>query len=82
MENIKSYKDFLNENYGGPGKMEYPEDNKPGRHVPKGGEMCTNCIKYKGDGICGGEYWKKWSGTEKIPFAADEYCCNWWLLKK
>jgi hypothetical protein len=51
--------------------------------VTKGGSMCANCKWWVVEGNkCNNQYWLKWHDEdEKIPNAADEYCCNWWQPK-
>lgn len=65
------------------GKIEYPSNHKPGMRVTKGGSMCGNCEYWiKGGNLCGNKYWIQWNdGDNKIPYPADEYCCNWWESK-
>ena len=65
------------------GPIEYPENHKPGIRVNKGGSMCGNCEYHeKQENLCNNKYWLKWhNGDAKIPYPADEYCCNWWHSK-
>lgn len=64
------------------GAIEYPSDHKPGVRVPKGGSMCANCEYWKEEGNqCLNKYWEQWAETKKIPYPANEYCCNWWEQK-
>jgi hypothetical protein len=65
------------------GPAEYPSNHQPGMRVTKGGSMCANCKWWVAEGNkCNNQYWLKWhDGDEKIPNAADEYCCNWWQPK-
>ena len=71
-------KDLLKEEYGG-GTYEVPENHKAGLRVPKGGSCCATC-KYwnKEEEICTNTYYETWAGTNKIPFAANEYCTDWY----
>ena len=70
---------ILTENYGGPGEMVLPPNHKAGLKVPKGGSCCANCKWWdKEEQICVSTYYQDWAGTNKIPYAADEYCTNWW----
>ena len=70
-------------NYGGPGPMILPADHEAGIKVPKGGSCCANCEYWlEKEQICNNKYYIKWAGTNKIPYAADEYCTNWWHPKK
>ena len=57
--------------------------HQPGMRVTKGGSMCANCEYWVEKGnICNNKYWLQWhDGEAKIPYPADEYCCNWWLSK-
>ena len=65
------------------GPAEYPADHQPGMRVTKGGSMCGNCEYHVVEGnLCNNKYWLKWyDGNAKIPYPADEYCCNWWHSK-
>lgn len=63
------------------GPVEYPPDHKPGMKIPQGGSSCSSCEYYKGDRICGNEYFQKWMGSNQIPLPADEYCSDWWMPK-
>jgi hypothetical protein len=77
--------DILKEQYGG-GEYSVPKDHKAGLKVPKGGSCCANCEYWntdnkQGEGICTNTYYKKWAGTDKIPYAPDEYCTDWWEPK-
>jgi len=65
------------------GIIEYPSDHQPGMRVTKGGSMCGNCEYHEAeDNLCNNKYWLKWNdGDAKIPYPADEYCCNWWHEK-
>lgn len=74
--------DLLLEDYGGPGKMVLPSYHQAGLKVPKGGSCCANC-KYwmPKEQICNNKYYQEWAGTDTIPYAADEYCTNWWEPK-
>lgn len=76
---MKRFTNIL-ENYGGKGEMTFPDSHKAGMKITKGGSMCANCEYWIAEGNkCNNEYWLKWNaGVEKIPAAADEYCCNWW----
>jgi hypothetical protein len=70
---------LLTENYGGEGEMVLPENHKAGLRVPKGGSCCANCKWWDAEEeICESKYYSDWAGTNKIPYAADEYCTNWW----
>lgn len=77
-------KDILKEDFGGPGKAIYPADHKAGMQVPKGGSMCANCGLWEKKGnLCVSKHWIHWNGGDnKIPIAANEYCCNWWEWNK
>jgi hypothetical protein len=74
---------ILTENYGGPGEMVLPSNHKAGLKVPKGGSCCANCKWWSYDdsqdkAYCANTYYQDWAGTDTIPYAADEYCTNWW----
>ena len=70
---------LLTENYGGEGEMVLPPNHKAGLKVPKGGSCCANCKWWDAEEkICESKYYSDWAGTNKIPYAADEYCTNWW----
>ena len=70
---------ILTENYGGPGEMILPPNHKAGLQVPKGGSCCANCKWWSQEKqICTSTYYSDWAGTNQIPYAADEYCTNWW----
>lgn len=53
-----------------------PEDHQLGMKVPKGGSMCANCKFLASPTTCGNEGFVKWNGGPKLPFPADEYCCD------
>lgn len=64
-------------------RFELPKDHLPGMRVPKGGSSCAKCEYLKSDGeSCGNEHFIKWHGSEKLPFAADEYCSDWFEAKE
>jgi hypothetical protein len=76
----------LLEEYGG-GEYVLPEDHKAGMKVPKGGACCANCNywnegKDDNPGHCGSDLYKKWKGTDSIPYDPLEYCTDWWEPKK
>jgi hypothetical protein len=76
---IKLSKLIIKENFGGPGKMVLPANHKAGMRVTKGGSCCANCLFWDTEKeVCTNEYYIKWAGTNTIPYAADEYCTNWW----
>lgn len=52
--------------------------------VPKGGSSCASCEYYKGDMICGNEYFIHWNKNGKhIPAERpDEYCSDWYEPKE
>jgi hypothetical protein len=69
----------LREEYGGPGLMVLPDNHSAGLKVPKGGSCCANCKWWsKEEQVCNSKYYQEWAGTNTIPYAADEYCTNWW----
>jgi hypothetical protein len=76
--------DLIGEDFGGPGKAEYPANHKAGMRVPKGGSMCANCSLWEAKGNkCVSDYWINWNGGDnQIPNPANEYCCNWWEPNK
>ena len=90
MKKVKLYeqfKDFIgklvNEEYGGPGTYEIPDDHIAGLRVPKGGSSCSSCEYWNADQqICNSEYYQAWAGTNKIPYPADEYCTDWYEPKE
>ena len=68
------------------GAAKYPPDHQAGMRVPKGGSMCKNC-KYLADArnrLCESEYFIAWegegkpAGSDKIPYAIDEYCSDFY----
>jgi hypothetical protein len=63
------------------GPIEYPDDHKPGIRVPLNGSCCLTCEYYKGSDLCSNEYFKKWNGSEKLPYPAEEYCSDWYEQK-
>lgn len=70
---------LIKENFGGPGKMVLPANHKAGLKVPKGGSCCANCLHwYSEEAVCSSKHYIQWAGTNTIPYAADEYCTNWW----
>lgn len=62
----------------------YPEDHQPGMRVPRGGSMCANCeyLKDQNKGLCGQENFIAWHGSEQLPEAINEYCCDWFSPAK
>lgn len=69
----------IKENFGGPGKMILPATHKAGLRVPKGGSCCANCKYWAAEEeVCVSKHYIKWAGTNTIPYAANEYCTNWW----
>jgi hypothetical protein len=77
--NMIKLQNIISENYGGKGEMVLPPTHKAGLKVPKGGSCCANCKFWnKEKQVCTSTYYSDWAGTNKIPYAADEYCTNWW----
>lgn len=69
----------ITESFGGPGKMILPANHKAGLKVPKGGSCCANCKYWDTENeVCTSKYYQKWAKTDKIPYAPNEYCTNWW----
>ena len=54
-----------------------PSDHQLGMRVPKGGSSCAKC-EYLADRVtCGNKGFAKWNGgTGKLPYPANEYCCD------
>jgi hypothetical protein len=53
-----------------------PIDHKLGMRVTKGGSMCACCEYLKSRTQCGNKGFVKWNGSDKLPFPANEYCCD------
>jgi broad specificity phosphatase PhoE len=71
-------------------KFTLPPDHQPGMRVPKGGSSCASC-EYLGedDRTCVNKNFIAWDGgsekpkgSDKLPFAADEYCTDWYEPKE
>ena len=68
--------------------MNYPEGHKLGMKVPKGGSSCAKCYWLSEDKKhCTSTYFQKWNkeankpeDPTKLPFPADEYCCDLYTL--
>lgn len=62
------------------GEAQYPLDHKPGMRVPKGGSDCAKCEYLSSDSAhCRNPDWIAWHrGDDKLPYPADEYCCDWY----
>jgi hypothetical protein len=57
----------------------YPADHKVGTRVPIGGSNCVTCEYLKADGkSCGKKLFTNWNGSEKLPFPANEFCCDFY----
>ncbi len=63
------------------GKFTLPPNHRPAFKVPKGGSSCANC-KFLQDNACTSKNFIEWKGDGKIPFAADEYCSDWYEPKE
>ena len=68
-------------------KITFPADHQAGMRVPKGGSMCKNCkfLKDAENRICDEPNFIAWDGgdgkpegSDKIPYAIDSYCSDWW----
>ena len=72
-------------------KITFPADHQAGMQVPKGGSMCKNC-KFLADAenrICSEPNFIAWDGgdekpegSDKIPYAIDSYCSDWYQPRK
>lgn len=64
--------------YGG-GEFSLPPEHRAGMRVPRGGSSCASC-KFVSEDLkhCSNERWQRWSGTDELPEAAEEYCSDWW----
>lgn len=72
-------------------QITFPADHEAGMRVPRGGSMCKNC-KFLADAenrICNEENFIAWdggeekpAGSDKIPYAIDEYCSDFYMPKQ
>jgi len=64
-------------------KPQYPANHKPAMKVPKGGSSCSKC-RFVGADLktCGNPYYRKYYGTDKLPYPADEFCSDWFEVGK
>jgi hypothetical protein len=61
----------------------YPADHQAAMRVPKGGSSCASCKYVSDDGKdCSNEHYQTWNGSKHLPYAADEYCSDWYEPKK
>lgn len=59
----------------------YPEDHQVGMIVPRGGSDCDKCKYLAGPRKCGEQSFVQWNGSDRIPAATDEYCCDFFESK-
>ena len=74
------FKSFLTEATEKTETVVVPAGHEVGMKVPKGGSSCAVCKWHDEKGnTCGNKYWVKWhKGDNKIPAAADSYCCDYY----
>jgi hypothetical protein len=57
----------------------YPEDHVPALRVPVGGSCCANCRFVSEDKkCCSNHYFRRWHGSDELPWPADRFCSDWW----
>lgn len=68
--------------------IKYPPDHQLGMRVPKGGSSCLRCEFLGTDKkTCVNKLFIAWegpnkpAGSNKLPLAADEYCCDLYKIK-
>jgi hypothetical protein len=63
-------------------KLDVPAGHKVGMKVPKGGSDCAKCEYVSKDSKrCGQTNFQKWNGSDVLPEAADEYCCDFFSAR-